>query len=498
MNLTNNVSGRIIAGIFAVLLGAALTFALSASTASAQVAPTCTINANPSSVSYSGSSYTPVVLTWSSSNATSANLTNVGTVATNGSQTFYPSVTTTYILTVTGSGGSTNCQTTVYVSGSSGTPSCSIYANPSNINYGGYNNYSTLTWNSTNATSANLTNLGSVATNGSQNVYPTVTTTYILNVYNAQGQSSQCQTTVTVGGGGYYGAAPTCWITLSNYNNTYNYNQPTTLSWGSTNATSANISPNIGSISTSGSQTVYPSGNQIYTMTVYNSQGQSATCQTSQYYQGGQGNLSCNIYANPITIQNGKSSYLTWNSTGATSAWLSDGLGNVASNGSITVRPESSRTYTLTVTNYQGQTQTCNAYVTVSGSYPYISLTQIPYTGFDFGTTGNILYWIALALFALAAGYLVVYHLPGRGFRMPTFALAGTSKRAASERISVPAIFSSAKGGEESAVIRKASIAVPAALEKAAVVRTTATASRDSMDFAQAENGAPRIVITRN
>src|SRR3989344_4981739 len=146
------------------ILASIAVFALSTSFAFAQVAPTCTISANPSNIAYSGTSYTPVVVSWNSTNASSANLTNVGSVALSGSQTFYPSSTNTYVLTV----------------------------------------------------------------------------------YNTGGQSGQCQTTVTVTGAS---EAPSCWITLSSqYGGSYQYNQPATLSWGSTNASSASISPSVGSV----------------------------------------------------------------------------------------------------------------------------------------------------------------------------------------------------------------------------------------------------------
>ena len=331
MNTYSIIFARALIVTLAVLAGVAA-FAFSASVASAQVAPTCTISANPSNIAYSGTSYTPVVVSWNSTNASSANLTNVGSVALSGSQTFYPSSTNTYVLTV----------------------------------------------------------------------------------YNTQGTSGQCQTTVTVTGAS---EAPSCWITLTpQYGSGYNYNQAT-LSWGSTNASSASINPSVGSVSTSGSQTVYTSGNQTYTMTVYNSQGQSANCQTSSYYQPG--NLYCTITANPSTVQPNGTTYLTWTSYGASSASLSDGIGSVSLSGSRTVYPQNSRNYTLTVNDNQGRTQTCNAYTTVSGTYPYptypptnISLDQIPYTGFDFGVIGNTLYWFAIALFAVGAGYMIVYYAP--------------------------------------------------------------------------------------
>src|SRR3989344_599634 len=339
MNTYSIIFARALIVTLAVLAGVAA-FAFSASVASAQVAPTCTISANPSNIAYSGTTYTPVIVSWNSTNASSANLTNVGSVALSGSQTFYPSSTNTYVLTV----------------------------------------------------------------------------------YNTQGTSGQCQTTVTVTGAS---EAPSCWITLTpQYGSGYNYNQAT-LSWGSTNASSASINPSIGSVSTSGSQTVYPGTNQTYTMTVYNSQGQSANCQTSSYYHPG--HLYCTITANPSTVQPNGTTYLTWTSYGASSASLSDGIGSVSLSGSRTVYPQNSRNYTLTVNDNQGRTQTCNAYVSVTGTtsspgptYPTyppapptnISLDQIPYTGFDFGVIGNTLYWFAIALFAVGAGYMIVYYAP--------------------------------------------------------------------------------------
>lgn len=482
--------GISIAAILAVCVGIVALFSSSAVSAQ-QVypVPTCSIYATSSSGSGSA-----VTLSWNSTNGTYAFLNPGGSVATNGSQVVYPTVTTTYTLTVNSAQGLTaNCQTTVYVSGSSGSLSCTIYANPSTVNYSG--NGSTLTWNSSNATSANLTNTGSVSTSGSQMVYPSGTTTYILTVYNAQGQSANCQTTVTVGTSGI---APSCWITLSPYS--YSYQQQATLSWGSTNATSAYISPNVGSVSTSGSQMVYPSGNQIYTMTVYNSQGQSATCQTSYIPSGV---LSCTITANPMSIQNGSSSYLSWTSTGATSAYLSDGIGNVAPNGSLTVRPESSRNYTLTVSGI-GATQTCNTYLSVSGSY--ISLTQIPYTGFDLGPIGNALYWAALTLFALGAGYLVVYYMPFARLRIARSGRQASTARiisdsADSEVVETPAIFVNREVAPVSSHAQ--SIASEIALQELPVFpdragSTNDSTLKDSMKFAESKNGAPRIIIDRN
>ncbi|OGG73184.1 hypothetical protein A3A38_04770 [Candidatus Kaiserbacteria bacterium RIFCSPLOWO2_01_FULL_53_17] len=319
--------------------------------------PSCWISASPSTVSYNGST----TLTWGSNDADSGWITDIGDVALSGSQTVYNITSTkTYTFTVYGNGQSSTCQTTVTVSGSGsgyGTPSCSIYPSQNNIQSG---QSTTLNWTSQNAQSAHLSADGSVATNGSYTVYPNQTTTYTLTVYGYSGGSNQCQTTVYVTGSGYpyynypnynypystypynYYATPSCTITLGGYSYNQNqiYNQTATLSWSSYNATSAYIT-NIGSVAVNGAQAVYPQQNQNYTMTVYGSGG-TATCQT---YGAG--------YNYPYAY------------------------------------------------NYPSYTS------------PYLQLTQIPYTGLDLGPVGTTVYFLALAMFAIAGGYLVVYYHGG-------------------------------------------------------------------------------------
>lgn len=295
-------------------------------------------------------------------------------------------------------------------------PRCEIrYALSSG--YGQYGQGAYLSWTSTSANSAYISGIGSVSLNGSQYVYPTNTTTYTMTVYGQNG-SNTCSTTIP----GYTPApvAPSCEIRYTQtpgYNYGYNYgNSGSLLSWSSTNASSAYIT-NIGSVSLNGSQNVYPTVPTTYAMTVYGANGGSNTCSTTvpvnqyipPYTPPTYNNLYCTISATRPSIY-GQGAILNWTSYGASSATLSDGIGNVALNGSLTVRPESARVYTLTIYDNQGRTNTC--YTSISG-IPYVSLTSIPYTGFDGGPMVQIIYWLSLVLFAGAAGYLVVNYRGG-------------------------------------------------------------------------------------
>lgn len=75
------------------------------------------------------------------------------------------------------------------------------------------------------------------------------------------------------------------------------------------------------------------------------------------------------LQANPTVIQRGQSSTLTWSSTNATTLSISPQIGNVAPQGSTTVTPQSSTTYTITATG-PGGTADSTALVTVTTPPP--------------------------------------------------------------------------------------------------------------------------------
>jgi len=77
--------------------------------------------------------------------------------------------------------------------------------------------------------------------------------------------------------------------------------------------------------------------------------------------------------ASPLTIQPGQSSTLSWATNGATTVSISPNVGNVPVNGSTTVTPSSTTTYTLTATSSDGRSVTAPVTVIVApGQIPQI------------------------------------------------------------------------------------------------------------------------------
>lgn len=178
---------------------------------------------------------------------------------------------------------------------------------------------------------------------------------------------------------------------------------------------------------------------------------------------------------------------LTWSSTGATSGYISPIVGSVSAYGSMTVYPTNGQIYTMTVYG-QGGTATCQttSYYApiVQTPTPYVSLSQIPYTGFDFGTVGNAIYWLALAAFAGAAAYLVLYFQGGM--------LAIFGSRAKRPQAEMPKI-SVSKAPQAAAPVAHAEAPVISPIQLA-----TSKTTSDSMMVKFSKAGeAPRIVISR-
>ena len=152
-------------------------------------------NANPTSIT-SGAAAT---LSWNTNNCSSVNISNLNyNVPTSGSQVVYPTATTTYTLIAYGTNGTQQSQSvTVFVSPIQNNCTISNFnASSTSIVSGGS---STLIWNTSNCTSVNISNLNyNVPVSGSQVVYPTYTTSYVLTAYGSAQQAQSQSVTVYV------------------------------------------------------------------------------------------------------------------------------------------------------------------------------------------------------------------------------------------------------------------------------------------------------------
>ncbi|MGB9455266.1 MAG: OmpA family protein [Bryobacteraceae bacterium] len=143
--------------------------------------------------------------------------------------------------------------------------------------------------------------------------------------------------------------------------------QTATLSWVIQNATSASIAPSVGPVSaTTGSVAVSPTATTTYTLTATGPNG--TTTQTVQVMVGATTAQILRFQANPSTIAAGAQTTLSWTTSGATTISISPSIGTVTANGSTTVSPATTTSYTLSATGTDGKTVTAVATVTVTGS----------------------------------------------------------------------------------------------------------------------------------
>ena len=342
----------------------------------------CSINsftANPNPINPDASSN----LSWSTSNCISASISpGIGNVPLSGSHVISPASTTTYVLTATGSNGQTQTQSVTVTVNQPQTCSISYFtASPTSITSG---SSSTLAWNTTNCTSVNISNLNyNVPVSGSQVVYPTYTTTYVLTAYGASGAQQTQTQTVTVNNN----QNSNCYIsnfTVNNQNSvTLQSGASATIAWNVSNSGSSNNTctvtvsgPNFSGSGLYGSQTIYPTYSGTYTLTVY---GSSSGTQTQSVYVNVNNNQNNNCVisyfsASPTSVNYGGASTLSWSATNCSSISITN-LGSVNTYGSQIVYPTYTTTYTLTAYGssnygYNGGSQTQSVTVNVNNYTP--------------------------------------------------------------------------------------------------------------------------------
>jgi hypothetical protein len=123
------------------------------------------------------------------------------------------------------------------------------------------------------------------------------------------------------------------------------------LSWSVTGAGSVTIAPAIGPVAETGSVTVSPGATTIYTLTAAGQDGSVTASAT--VVVADKPPVIVQFTATPDAIERGQSTTLAWTVQGATQVSLGPDLGPVMG-GSLKVWPGGTTTYTLTATNPAG------------------------------------------------------------------------------------------------------------------------------------------------
>ncbi len=396
-------------------------------------APSCdSFTATPATIVVGGQAQ----LTWETSNASRVVINNgVGERAADGTISVAPLNTTTYTLTAFGTQNrSVNCSIPVTVSNDP-VPVCEFFtATPNTLPSNGGS--VTLNWKVNGATSASISpSIGSVATVGSQVTNVTSNTNFVLTATDADGDQVTCAAPVTVATATVFSCPNNVSFTASDYS--ISEGEMTTLNWSTTNVDSLTIS-GINSTALSGSSTVEPRSNTTYTLTAVKN-GQSINCPvninvTTGGGGGGGGSSSprCELTISDNKIRSGEQITLKWDTSRATKVVIEDDKNKTVMStekynkedrdehydGSIKLKPTRDTEYTL-VASKGSKERTCKVKVNVDDltvltdrdQKPLvagISLSNVPYTGFEAGPILTVFFYTLLAAWALFVSYLIV------------------------------------------------------------------------------------------
>jgi RHS repeat-associated protein len=235
-------------------------------------------------------------------------------------------------------------------------PEVSFSADPQTITLG---ESSTLFWNVIDADTISIDpGIGSVDPNGSYEDSPTETTTYTLTAVGPGGTTTE-SVTVSVN-------IPLPTVSISADPEAISLGESSTLTWNSTHADTCVTEPGIGSVDVNGSISISPTETTTYTITVT---GPGGTASADVTITVTDPNAPPTVIMTPASavISQGESITLTWNSERAQSVFIDNGIGSVSVNGSTTVSPDHTTTYTLTVTGGTGS-NSAQAKIQVTGN----------------------------------------------------------------------------------------------------------------------------------
>jgi hypothetical protein len=286
------------------------------------------------------------VLVWATTDADNVVIDpGVGPVPSAGSRQVKPNSTTTYTMTATGRSGSIT--KTVVITVNPGVAITSFTSNQPIIAQGGS---ATLQWNVTGATLVSLDQgIGIVASSGSRTVSPSATTTYTMTAIGGT-KVVTASTSVTVN-------SPPVIAQFTASPGQIALGATSRLSWDVRGSTRVSIEPSIGVVPASGSRTIQPSNTTNYILTA-----ESDCCIVNKLVTVSVAQLPPPAFLpvvhlfniSPNSIYKGNSAVLSWQVTGTDKVVISQGIGEVAPSGTVTVLPQTSTIYTLTAYNQYG------------------------------------------------------------------------------------------------------------------------------------------------
>jgi uncharacterized repeat protein (TIGR01451 family) len=374
-------------------------------------------------------------LTWKTAHATRVVINNgVGEVAANGSVSVSPLTTTTYQLTAFGTEGrSVNCSVPVTVTTTNTAPFCQNFtATPNTLGVGG--GQVTLNWKVLNATSISISpTIGAVLAEGSQGTTVTNSTNFVLTATDADGERVTCSAPVTVANEPVLTCQDNVSFTASD--SSIDEGDDTTLNWSTTNVDTVSISI-INATSLSGSKTVDPRSDTTYVLTAKKGAA-SVDCplriEVDEDGGGGGGGTPtprCELTVSDNKIKSGEQITLRWDTSNATEVTIKDNRGKTIMttekylskdkkdyyDGSIKLKPTRDTEYTL-LAERGSKDRTCKVKVDVedltviTDRQPLvagISLSNVPYTGFEAGPMLTFFFYALLIAWALFVTYLIV------------------------------------------------------------------------------------------
>jgi len=300
-------------------------------------------------------------------------------------------------------------------------PTCTLSANQTSIDEG---DDVRLTWSTSNATNISINNgVGTVSRSGSDTVSPSSSRTYVL---------------VASGPGGTVWCSETILVDEDTDNNDNNDNvrcdsftasdtrvdegDEVTLRWRTTDANDVRINQGVGDVDDDGSERVTIDEDTTFTLTARDG-SDTDTCRVTVRVEDDNDNdrnaPRCTLRVSDTHISSGESTILSWNNDRTDRMILRDDNGRTLADSdddrdvnedidALTVRPRESTTYTLSV--YNGNVRrTCELDVVVGERViGGVTLSSVPYTGFDAGPVLTSIFYTAIVAWGLLLAYVLV------------------------------------------------------------------------------------------